>query len=439
MTNLELSQQSPTAIAIPASPVEEPPKKKNKRGRPRLQTSSAAQAERRRAQVRDAQRQYRQRRDNIVHELTARVEALEKVISCVESSFFEFYQRGVQVAVRESNDELMQLFAFAGIRIGGFLRMSNNTDPNQKLTADMVLKYNDYVSNPVNTFQNHTMGSSPVSSRTDDESMMPYTQNIIKDLPNEIVEWIKRNEAEQLLEMQHQNHSPNSDLDMSTHLSLTPDSSSHDIPKPTTDILAPFSLTPDEVVKNTFPKSDTPGYPHDSKAYASLDSAATPAKVGEVILTQRKHLMDSGQDVLDNIHTLQFPVILDRLCERIFRRALFEVLTAYIQGNKEKLHRFYAHGFHEDFSIPRVITCLKLPISVSGSYWSGKVDEDSNFPGYMGPVAVENEYLKAKAHGAKIDESILMEQLTLHGVNLGELPRFRIEHVEMALKVATVN
>lgn len=45
MTNVELSQQSPTAIAEPVSPVEEPPKKKNKRGRPRLQTSSAAQAE----------------------------------------------------------------------------------------------------------------------------------------------------------------------------------------------------------------------------------------------------------------------------------------------------------------------------------------------------------------------------------------------------------
>lgn len=366
----------------------------------------------------------------MVNELQARVEALEKVITCVESSFFEFYQNGVQIAVRESNDELMQLFAFAGIRIGGFIKMSNDSDPNgKKLTPDMVLKYNDYVSNPIASFQ-----------APKDDSFMPYTENIIKDLPTEIVEWIKRNEMENcgVSGGGHLDHSPPSDMDIHNHLDLTPESS-HDMPRP--DPLAPFALTPDEVVKRTFPQSDTPGYPQDTQAYNSnvLSSAATPAKQGEVILTQRKHLMDSGRDVLDNIHTLQFPVILDRLCERIFRRALVEVLTAYIHADKDKLHRFYAHGFHEDFSIPRVITCLKLPISVSGSYWSGKVDEDSNFPGYMGPVAVEAEFLRVKAQGVRIDESILMDQLTLHGVNLGELPRFRQEHVELALSRATIH
>lgn len=89
---------------------------KGKRGRPRLQRSVQSQTERRRVQVRDAQRTYRLKRESAVQGLQRRVKLCEAVVADVEKLFQDFYESGVEMAVKESNTELMQMFANAGIK-----------------------------------------------------------------------------------------------------------------------------------------------------------------------------------------------------------------------------------------------------------------------------------------------------------------------------------
>lgn len=85
-----------------------PKKQKAPRGRPRIQRPIQNQTERRRAQVREAQRTYRLKKETAIHDLQAKVSILESTVGNIQKLFQELYKASVKVAIKESSGHLMQ-------------------------------------------------------------------------------------------------------------------------------------------------------------------------------------------------------------------------------------------------------------------------------------------------------------------------------------------
>ncbi|KAK9432637.1 hypothetical protein V1505DRAFT_365232 [Lipomyces doorenjongii] len=81
-----------------------------KRGRPRL-IAKHEQTDRRRAQIRDAQRTYRQKKDRTIMDLQSRVDLLESTIEGMQSVFLDVYEHGVQVAIQQDDAMFVQTLA----------------------------------------------------------------------------------------------------------------------------------------------------------------------------------------------------------------------------------------------------------------------------------------------------------------------------------------
>ena len=111
-------------------------KPKGKRGRPRLQRSAQSQTERRRAQIRDAQRTYRLKKESAIQNLEQSVVLLQSTVNGFETLFRELYEEGVELAIKENNSGLMQLFAKAGVKFERIFAISKNPD---SATHDMSL------------------------------------------------------------------------------------------------------------------------------------------------------------------------------------------------------------------------------------------------------------------------------------------------------------
>lgn len=78
---------SHTSSYTPGSP-------RTQRGRPRLQTSELTQTERRRAQVREAQRTYRMKKETAIRTLQARVSVLESSLTTLQTSLKKLDRQG---------------------------------------------------------------------------------------------------------------------------------------------------------------------------------------------------------------------------------------------------------------------------------------------------------------------------------------------------------
>ncbi len=105
-----------------------------KRGRPRLIKSNHTPTDKRRDQIRRAQRAYRLKKESNAEYNKRRVTFLESIFSNIENEFLNFYEDGVQLGLKLDNNELMQLFAFAGVKIGNLFKMiheSDNSDNDQ--------------------------------------------------------------------------------------------------------------------------------------------------------------------------------------------------------------------------------------------------------------------------------------------------------------------
>ncbi|KAK9482759.1 hypothetical protein V1527DRAFT_414707 [Lipomyces starkeyi] len=81
-----------------------------KRGRPRL-IAKHEQTDRRRAQIRDAQRTYRQKKEGTIMDLQSRVNLLESTIEGMQSVFLDVYGHAVQVAIQHGNAMFVQSLA----------------------------------------------------------------------------------------------------------------------------------------------------------------------------------------------------------------------------------------------------------------------------------------------------------------------------------------
>ncbi|KAK9373744.1 uncharacterized protein V1513DRAFT_139385 [Lipomyces chichibuensis] len=86
------------------------PSQIRKRGRPRL-IAKHEKTDRRRAQIRDAQRTYRQKKDRTIMDLQSRINLLESTVEGMQSVFLDVYEHGVQVAMQHHNAKFVQTLA----------------------------------------------------------------------------------------------------------------------------------------------------------------------------------------------------------------------------------------------------------------------------------------------------------------------------------------
>ncbi|KAK9243778.1 hypothetical protein V1506DRAFT_543579 [Lipomyces tetrasporus] len=104
------------------------PSQKRKRGRPRL-IARHEQTDRRRAQIRDAQRTYRQKKDRTIMDLQSRVDMLESTVERMQSVFLEVYEHGVQVAIQQEDAMFVHTLADASSKILDMTRAAITSFP----------------------------------------------------------------------------------------------------------------------------------------------------------------------------------------------------------------------------------------------------------------------------------------------------------------------
>ncbi|KAK9386642.1 hypothetical protein V1515DRAFT_604329 [Lipomyces mesembrius] len=92
------------------------PSQIRKRGRPRL-IAKHEQTDRRRAQIRDAQRTYRQKKDRTIMDLQSRIDLLESTVEGMQSVFLDVYEHGVQVAIEQEDAMFVQTLADAASKM----------------------------------------------------------------------------------------------------------------------------------------------------------------------------------------------------------------------------------------------------------------------------------------------------------------------------------
>ncbi|KAI5201411.1 hypothetical protein E4T39_05212 [Aureobasidium subglaciale] len=126
-----------------------------KRGRPRLETEGESAADKRRQQVRLAQRNYRQRKENTIDELKKQVQELQSTIQSMNQTFSHFSERcsatNVSPTVLDELQSIAQLYS-AGQSRADSLSMSNSPE-----IESLVIK--------------------PVSSTSDRETSSPFATN----------------------------------------------------------------------------------------------------------------------------------------------------------------------------------------------------------------------------------------------------------------------
>ncbi|KAK9449813.1 uncharacterized protein V1518DRAFT_414726 [Limtongia smithiae] len=104
---------------------------KRRRGRPRL-NDQHSQAERRRAQIRDAQRTYRQKKDRTITDLRSRVSLLEATVESLQSVFLGVYDQGVEVAMSNRDATFVHTLASAAENV---LKLTRSAIPDTSSDA----------------------------------------------------------------------------------------------------------------------------------------------------------------------------------------------------------------------------------------------------------------------------------------------------------------
>ncbi|KAK9257974.1 hypothetical protein V1519DRAFT_455931 [Lipomyces tetrasporus] len=83
---------------------------KRQRGRPRLYAQHL-QTDRRRAQIRHAQRTYREKKERRLEDLNTRINILESSVAIMKYAFFEIYDEGRRVAIRYNDSNFAEVLA----------------------------------------------------------------------------------------------------------------------------------------------------------------------------------------------------------------------------------------------------------------------------------------------------------------------------------------
>ena len=89
-------------------PQQSAPSTTRQKGRPRLNPQDQSSAERRRTQIRLAQRTYRQRKEDTISDLTNRVNALEQTIDNMNKTFLEFNDSAIASGIQNWEPNLAE-------------------------------------------------------------------------------------------------------------------------------------------------------------------------------------------------------------------------------------------------------------------------------------------------------------------------------------------
>ncbi|KAK9250003.1 hypothetical protein V1507DRAFT_477228 [Lipomyces tetrasporus] len=110
--------------------------KKRKRGRPRL-ISQHPRAEHRRAQIRDAQRTYRRKKEQTIADLRAQISKLQSAIDSMRQAFFELYNEGRRVGIRHHDLTFVETLTSVMVKI---MEISKEVDIGVELAHLNLLK-----------------------------------------------------------------------------------------------------------------------------------------------------------------------------------------------------------------------------------------------------------------------------------------------------------
>ncbi|KAK9319844.1 hypothetical protein V1517DRAFT_331201 [Lipomyces orientalis] len=128
---------------------------KRRRGRPRS-ISQHSKAERRRAQIRDAQRTYRERKEKTIADLKAQISKLQSAIDSMKVAFFELYNDGRQVAIRHRDSNFIETLTNVAVKI---LEASKEVDIDMEI-AHLSLLEGQYKGSHVDVGQSSNRNSS---------------------------------------------------------------------------------------------------------------------------------------------------------------------------------------------------------------------------------------------------------------------------------------
>ncbi|KAJ2975969.1 hypothetical protein NQ176_g5216 [Zarea fungicola] len=114
-------KRKPSISETPESVETDEQKQKRARGRPRLDTKDETAADRRRTQIRLAQRAYRHRKDNAITSLEDRVQFLEKNNADMSREFHRFFDLVISENLLDVSSEVASRFRAI---TDNFLRLS---------------------------------------------------------------------------------------------------------------------------------------------------------------------------------------------------------------------------------------------------------------------------------------------------------------------------
>lgn len=505
---------------------------KGKRGRPRLQRSLQSQTERRRAQVRDAQRTYRLKKESAINDLEKRVTSLQSAVSSMETLFRDLYEAGIEIAVRESNNNLMQIFAQAGMKFELLMSMieaespdyaegnspstsATTSSPHQApkwsptnitnpLSRSMTSKTSSNVGNESAFNQSLPRDDSAPSPLVNPNSgfLDGFPQDLIPD-PKQTSQRRESSKNQDQAYGAAGNTSASSMSTMYKHLDkLAIGQNQQDLPpwQPSnnTHLKIPTSLNPPEnqPLEPRWGYESNQSFAGSSQVPATNSALNIPSELAlheaklqqsnnfqlpslggqdanqsmkeiskdplvpnsheyyrEVLLplfTQnsdgtplsRAQLQNSARILLKNIRK---PAISDdkahnTISELIFRQCLVNILEYYVTDRFKTLQRVFSNQFlkEEKYLIGRMIAGLRLDTTYNNSTWSGRVDDDSLFPGYASPGSVEEYFNAAENAGAKLDKEKFIKLVSAHSFSMGGMPRISYTDIQSAIVLSTM-
>lgn len=453
----------------PQSNLEKP---KGKRGRPRLQRSVQTQTERRRAQVRDAQRTYRLKKESATHNLQRRVSVLETALSGMETLFHELYEAGVEIAVRESNNDLMQIFARAGITFENLVALTGSLSP-QEVEAPTATrsgrstplqKQDTQVTREAEPLVEHTQHLS-----SDDSSISPlvnpkngfldgFPQDLIpsdsseegKGNPLNMTPMLKyldklsdEQQQQQQLRQQQQQHLQ--------QVQQQQQNIQHQLSSETMPFLRQNNHKRDEftILDGLWKSSMTP--PHISifdspppGALSILPAANCPIpeqfiETPRQFPLNRAELQATALRVLEKCESPEHVISLSSgIAERMVRKCVLSLVKYYSENQFKELQIVFHNEFF-NFEFKIIHQFLESALSKT-SYktwpWVG-TEDDSLFPGYSSPSSVEKIFHAAQNAGTRFDEEKFLKLVCTNSLNLGHLPRVAYSDIQSAIVLST--
>lgn len=129
----------------------------------------------------------------------------------------------------------------------------------------------------------------------------------------------------------------------------------------------------------------------------------------------------------------------DSIAESLFKSCILHLLQAFAFNNDAALQRIFKfRPINEIYTISRIITALRVGLQYSTVQWPGRLDDDTQFPGYCGPTGVERIYLEAEASGARLDRDRFLGLVCHNAYSIGNLPRVSYNDIQSAIVLSTI-